>query len=955
MKSPTLGWFPAIAGLYAVAGGTLTLLGWMLDVPQLTDWESDGIAMQPNAGVVAILTGAALILLSYGGRRVAAGLGVLSVSISAATLLEHAFGLDLGIDRLLSFDREWGTRGTVAPGRMGIPGALSWTLSGLGLIALRRREPTSVVAPVTGMVVTSVAALSLIGYVFQADLLYAVPRLTAIAWRTATMLLLVGLALIAIARDRQPMRLLTADDAGGALVRRALPVVVLVPVVVGFLCVRGHTVGLYDASMGFSLLVIALILTLGALLWWGATAVTHRERSLRRSEERFSRFMEHLPGLAWIKDQDGRYRYANGAAQNAFSVSHEELYGRTDDDIFPAATAAQFRANDREALARGQGIQFTETLIHDDGLVHHSLVSKFPLADRTGDPAGIGGMAIDITERKRAEETVSSLLRISSRLNSTLSVDQLLDILVLEARDLVGAEAGVAGLRTAEGMVCEHYFRKDEILPLEYCWPPMHGLPGWLIVHKVPYLTNDAENDRQIVQALCDRFEVWSALSTPIISATGEVLGFFEVHNKKDGSPFTGPDRDALVAVSQIAAIAVQNALAYRSLQEAEESLKQSDRRKDDFLATLAHELRNPLAPIRNAVELMRRADDEPALRGQARSLMERQVGQMVRLVDDLLDISRITRGKMQLRQERVELAAVVESAIETARPSIDASSHELSVSLSPEPIVLFADPTRLAQVFSNLLNNAAKFTDKGGHLWLTAERQAAEAIVSVRDTGIGIGAEHLPRVFEMFSQAAPALERSHGGLGIGLSLVRGLVELHGGRVEVRSAGPGLGSEFIVRLPLVEVPGQPGREPVDPGEKRSDHPGCRILVVDDNRDAADSTATMLRLMGHATHAAYDGVEAVQAAATFRPSVVLLDIGLPKLNGYEAARRIRKEPWGKEMTLIALTGWGQEEDKRRALEAGCDHHLTKPVDAATLEKLVGLIAPRRPQSAPVAFT
>ena len=374
----------------------------------------------------------------------------------------------------------------------------------------------------------------------------------------------------------------------------------------------------------------------------------------------------------------------------------------------------------------------------------------------------------------------------------------------------------------------------------------------------------------------------------------------------------------------------------------AEEALLQADRRKDEFLALLAHELRNPLAPIRNAIELLRRADGNADLIRQSSRIMERQVGQMVRLVDDLLDISRITRGKIQLRKERVELAAAVRSAVEAARPLIEAQAHELTVTLPQEPVYLDGDLTRLDQVFSNLLTNAAKYTEKGGHVWLSAERQDGGVVVSVRDSGIGIAADYLPHVFEMFSQAAPALERSQGGLGVGLALVRGLVELHGGTIEARSGGPGLGSEFIVRLPVVQQPTPVEQEPSGDGQQCRAVRKCRILVVDDNRDTTDSLAIILRLAGHDTHTAYDGLEGLQAAATLRPDVVLLDIGLPKMNGYEAARHIREQPWGKGMALIALTGWGQDEDKRRALEAGFDHHLTKPVDASALEKLLALI-------------
>jgi signal transduction histidine kinase/ActR/RegA family two-component response regulator len=375
------------------------------------------------------------------------------------------------------------------------------------------------------------------------------------------------------------------------------------------------------------------------------------------------------------------------------------------------------------------------------------------------------------------------------------------------------------------------------------------------------------------------------------------------------------------------------------SRRQAEEALQEANRRKDEFLATLAHELRNPLAPLRNALELMKRGDGDQALQEQARSIMERQLTHMVRLVDDLLDLGRITRGKVQLRKERVDLEAVLHSAIETARPAIEGQGHELNVRLPPQPLHLDADPTRLSQIVANLLNNAAKYTERGGHIWLSAEPQDGVIAISVRDTGIGMPPESLPKIFEMFSQAAPALQRSHGGLGIGLALVRGLVELHGGTVEAHSAGLGKGSEFIVRLPAVEgpepTPAQGAREnrPVS-----SRHKG-RILVVDDNRDAAESLSMILRLLGYEIQSAHDGVEALQAAAAFHPNVVLLDIGMPKMNGYETARRIREQPWGRTMTLIALTGWGQEDDKKRAVEAGFDVHLTKPVEPAALEKLL----------------
>lgn len=377
-------------------------------------------------------------------------------------------------------------------------------------------------------------------------------------------------------------------------------------------------------------------------------------------------------------------------------------------------------------------------------------------------------------------------------------------------------------------------------------------------------------------------------------------------------------------------------------LKEAAKTLKEADRRKNEFLATLAHELRNPLAPIRNAVELLRRANGDTSIAEQAQSIMERQVGQMVHLIDDLLDIARITSMKLHLRKELVPLAPVIQSAVEAALPVIEKQAHQLTLALPPEPIYLDGDPTRLAQIFANLLTNAAKYTEREGHIWLRADKQGREIAVSVQDTGIGIAPEHLPHVFEMFSQVAPALSRSQGGLGIGLALVQGLVELHGGAIEARSNGPGKGSEFIVRLPVVECRSLEDKQADGHTQEITSATRIRVLVADDNRDAVDSLAMMLRLMGHDVETAHDGVEAVQAAASLRPDIALLDIGMPKMNGYEAAHHIRQQPWGKNLVLVALTGWGQEEDKRRAIDAGFDHHLTKPVEPQLLEKLVSLM-------------
>jgi PAS domain S-box-containing protein len=448
-------------------------------------------------------------------------------------------------------------------------------------------------------------------------------------------------------------------------------------------------------------------------------------------------------------------------------------------------------------------------------------------------------------------------------------------------------------------------------------------------------LTNDQVAGRSLYDFFPrDIADGFTANNAAVLKA-GSPQEFEEVAPQADGNhtyiSYKVPLFDAAGNPSAICGISIDISERKR----AAEALREADRKKDEFLATLAHELRNPLAPIRNAVQvLIAKGPAIPELQW-ARDVIERQVQLMSRLLEDLLDVSRISRNKLELRMERVPLAAVVEAATETSRPLIEAGRHKLAVQLPADPIWLQADPVRLAQVFANLLNNAAKYTEEGGQIWLTAELRGNEITVSVKDSGIGIAAEMLPHVFEIFSQAEPALVRAQGGLGIGLSLVKRMVELHNGNIEVRSDGLGRGSEFLVHLPVAGAPLVPESAPPREDSEHEVRAKRRVLIVDDNRDSAESLAKLLRIMGHEVDTAHDGEQAVEMAGAMRPEVVLLDIGLPKMNGYAAANTIRQQPWGKNMILIAVTGWGQEEDKQKSKEAGFDEHMVKPIDVRSL--------------------
>jgi PAS domain S-box-containing protein len=426
----------------------------------------------------------------------------------------------------------------------------------------------------------------------------------------------------------------------------------------------------------------------------------------------------------------------------------------------------------------------------------------------------------------------------------------------------------------------------------------------------------------------------------------GQRIEHFETERiRKDGQHITvsltiSPIKDEagnVTGASKIVRDVTERKRLEDNLRTLAADLSENDRRKNEFLATLAHELRNPLAPMSNMLEVLKRSDGDREILKRAHETIERQLDQMVRLVDDLLDLNRITHDRLELRRSEVELSSVIQQAVEVALPLIDAAGHKLTVELPDEPVYLDADRMRLAQVFGNLLNNSSKYTKAPGAILLSAKRVDDEVVVTVKDNGAGIPADKLDSIFDMFMQIEGTSDRSQGGLGIGLTLVKRLVEMHGGSIESRSAGEGMGSEFIVRLPVL------GRRLISPehrtGVPRAT-PARRVLIVDDNQDSADSLAMLMQITNNEAYLAHDGVEAVEAIEKHRPEVVLLDIGLPKLDGHEVCRRVRKQPWGKDIVIIALTGWGQEADRRKSQEAGFDGHLVKPID---YDKLVDLLA------------
>jgi PAS domain S-box-containing protein len=651
--------------------------------------------------------------------------------------------------------------------------------------------------------------------------------------------------------------------------------------------------------------------------------ITLRSQELQALNDRLRASQERLE-LAQEAGRIGMFEWNIRTNEVNWSATEEQLYGlpagsfqgryenwrqAVHPDDLGAAEAVLARA-----IADKQPFDMEFRIIRPDGSVRWIVAKGKVFADVEGRPVRMLGVNLDATERKRAEEE----LRNSERLYRGIgeSIDYGVWVCDPQGRNTYTSESFLRLVgQTQEQCAAFGWARvihPDEAAAMVAAWQECVKTGG-------PW-------DRQYrVLGVDGQWHPILSRGVAVKNDRGEVICWAGIN------------------------------LDISRLKNVEEALREADRRKDEFLATLAHELRNPLAPLRTGLQVLNMISSQESGVVQTREMMNRQLGQMVRLIDDLLDISRITRGKIELRKERVELAVVIRSAVETSRPVIEQAGHELTVSLPPEPVYLVADATRLAQILLNLLNNAARYTEPGGRIGLTAELaergkgKPAEVVIRVYDNGTGIPPEMLPRIFEMFTQVDRSLERSQGGLGIGLTLVRSLVELHGGTVVAHSNGLGHGSEFVVRLPvapeLIEAAAPTADSTAATAPRalplmRSSAPARRILIVDDNRDSALSLALLLQLGGYQTHTAHDGPAAVDAARAFRPEVALLDIGLPGLNGYEVARRIRKELGLKDAILVALTGWGQDEDRRRAREAGFDHHLVKPVDPQELRALLG---------------
>jgi PAS domain S-box-containing protein len=633
-------------------------------------------------------------------------------------------------------------------------------------------------------------------------------------------------------------------------------------------------------------------------------AAEHYAQVIERQREELRITLASIGDGVIATDSDGRITMVNHVAERLTGWASAEAIGRPLPEVFRLVnelTRQPVADPVAKVMAQRQVIDLANdvALLGRDGSARAIEDTAAPVKSAEGGLLGVVMVFRDVTERRKAER----ILR-QSEAQKRAALRNALDCFFTVDREGRIVECNAAAERTFG-------YAREEFMGRE-----MAGL----------LLAGSARDGYRRELARCV-----ATGESPILNRRIEITAV-----RADGTAFP-----AELATTCISTDGARMTMIFMrditGLKRHEQEMQERDQRKNEFLATLAHELRNPLAPIRNALEIISATSPSDPRFQWSQQVIHRQLDHMVRLLDDLLDVSRIIYGKLALRKQAVELSKIVREAVETVRSLIDETGQDLSIELPSAPIHLLADPTRLAQVIGNLLNNAAKYTPAGGHIWLRAEQRGDEVMVRVKDDGIGIAPEVLPRIFEIFSQAEPALQRARGGLGVGLSLVRGLVELHGGRIEARSEGPGKGSEFTVYLPLATPPREISRDAQT--DNKREWVRRRVLVVDDVKDSADTIGVLLETMGHEVHETYDGKAAMIAAERLRPQVILLDIGMPEPDGYEVCRRIREQPWGRDMFIIALTGWAEEEARRRSGQSGFDGHLIKPVSADELEKLL----------------
>jgi PAS domain S-box-containing protein len=919
-----------------VGGGHVAawVTGVMARVP------ASAIIMKTNAALGLLLSGLALILLvvpsaGAGRRRVAQACAAFALLIGLATFSEHIAGWDLGIDQVLAAE-QLGAAGTVSPNRMGPPASLSLTLLGTALLFLarprgagRRRavhEPLALIVALLGL-------LSIVGYLYRVSALYTIARYTAIAWPTAFSFVALAVGVLCAEPEDGLMARVTADDAGGAIVRALLGPMVFLPIVFGWVWLAGERGGWFDTAMGTGVMMLLFILTFSSLLFFASRRVSSASAAIRTSEEALRKGEQFL-SFALTTARTGAWDLDLVDHTARRSLEHDRIFGYQ--ELLPEWTYEKFLEHvvpdEREAVDRKFRVamdarsdwSFECRIVRPNGEIRWIWAAGRHRFDDDGQPRRMAGVVQDITERKLAENALQKSEQQFRALIENLNVgvaliDETGKFSLYNGQFLamfgLSPDADVRNVNDQDWSAWQVFDEHGDLLDVDE-----HPV-------RKAALTGLAVRDTLVdVRLPGGRKAAWMLVSAePLLDPGGRaervICTYSDITERKH---------------------------AEMALRQANERLQEADQRKDEFLAVLSHELRNPLAPVRAAVYVLEHAVPGGEQANRARIVIDRQVAQLARLVDDLLDVTRISRGKIHLQREMLDLTGLVRRTAEDHRELFRAKDVHLEVDVPGEQLWVDGDAQRLAQVVGNLLHNAAKFTEVGGRTAIRVRREAGsgEAVISVADNGVGINPAALPRLFDPFMQVDKTLDRARGGLGLGLALVKSLVEMHGGSVLALSDGIGHGAEFRIRLPP-----QPAPLAGASLSRSGGHPSRRIFIIEDNVDAADSLREALELAGHEVEVAYNGVDGIERARHFKPDIVLCDIGLPGMNGYEVARAMRNDETIGAAHLVALTGYALPEDLARAREAGFDVHIAKPPSPEALQETLARLGSNRAATPP----
>lgn len=895
---------------FAILTGCLAILGWALNIPRLTDWTDQGISMFTNAALCSLSSGLSLALLIKPARekqrlaaRVLAGL---ATALAGLTLCEHLTGINLGIDTLL-FERAWGQTAAAAPMRMGVPASTAFLISGVGMILATYGARARSVAAKLAIVTMAISSLSLTGYWFGANQFFGIAHYTGIALLTSLVIAAISIGLMAIVPEHGIMASLRRDDAGGALMRRLILPILVVPLVLGWLRVTGQQQGFYDMEFGTALRTLCEIVLFFVLLWWTANNISWHSQTAQSAQAQLVAIIESTDDAIVSKSLDGIIRTWNHGAEETFGYRAHEAIGKHISLIIPPDRLSE-ETEIINRLRRGQKIEHFETLRRrKDGTLIYVSLTVSPVRNAEGQVIGASKIARDISDKQRAESRLRAIVEATPECVKVVAPDGALEFinnagLVMIESESESAVRGacvfnlIAPEHRADWMARHQRICAGERLNWEYEIIGLHGTRRWLETHAVPLPLPDGR--------------------------VGQLAVTREITPRK----MLEHEREALL----------------QSERNARSDAERASQLKDEFLATLSHELRTPLNAILGWSQILNMTSEKEDLE-QGLEAIQRNARAQAQLIEDLLDMNRITSGKMRLNVQPTDLATVIQGAIESILPAATAKNISIRQVLDPHVSTVSGDPTRLQQVVWNLLTNAIKFTPKGGKVDIILERVNSHLEVTISDTGIGISPEHLPIIFERFRQVDSSSTRVHGGLGLGLSIVKQLIELHGGTIRAKSPGEGKGSTFILTFPLSPIRGSEERvhpesgktTPLDIG--KLDLAGIRVLVVDDEPDSRVLVERVLAQCGAQVVTASSATQGMEKLREFRPHVLVSDIGMPVTDGYQFIREVRslEDTEGGRTPAVALTAFARSEDRMRAMLAGYQVHVSKPIEPQEL--------------------